>query len=116
MNMTTSLAALFAVQAAAKRLLPTNMPYVELGYSHVLKMSVVFQGGFVAWVAFWTMYGRGFSAETLQGVGSVGAACIAVVLVEPLIDVAVLAGVKALLGLRGLAGKVLTMLRLHHAA
>ncbi len=112
MNMTTLLAALFAMQALAKRVLPANMPYVDLGYSQVLKMSVMFQGGIIAWVAFWTIYGRGFGVETLQSVGSFGAAYMTVVLLEPLIDLALLAGAKAL---RGLGGTVFVTPRLHRA-
>ncbi|EWS56341.1 energy-coupling factor ABC transporter permease [Methylibium sp. T29] len=116
MNVTTLLAALFVMQAVAKRVLPANIPYVDLGYSHVLKMSVVFQGGIVAWVAFWTIFGRGFGAETLQGVGSFGLAYMTVVLLEPLIDLAALAGAKALHGLPGLGSTVLVTPRLHRAA
>lgn len=116
MNVTTLLAALFAMQAVAKRVLPADVPYVDLGYSHVLKMSVVFQGGIAAWVAFWTIYGRGFGAEALQGVGSFGLAYMTVVLLEPLIDLAVLAGAKALRGLPGLRSTVLVSPRLHRAA
>lgn len=116
MNVTTLLAALFAMQAVAKRVLPAKLPYVELGYVHVLKMSVVFQGGIVAWVAFWTIYGRGFGAETLQAVGSFGAAYMTVVLLEPLVDLAVLAAAKGLRGRAGQGGSVLLTRRLHHAA
>lgn len=114
MNVTTLLAALFAMQAVAKRVLPADVPYVDLGYSHVAKMSVVFQGGIVAWVAFWTVYGRGFGVETLQSVGSFGAAYMTVVLLEPLIDLAVLAAAKGLRGMSGKAGTVLMTPRLHH--
>jgi hypothetical protein len=113
MNVTTLLAALFAMQAVAKRVLPASVPYVELGYARVLRLSVVFQGGIVAWVAFWTVYGRGFGAETLQSVGSFGAAYMTVVLLEPLIDLAVLAAAKAL---RSLAGSAWVTPRLHAPA
>ena len=116
MNVTTLLAALFAMQAVAMRMLPANIPYVDLGYSHVLKMFVVFQGGIVAWVAFWTIFGRGLGAVNRQGVGSFGLACMTVVLLEPLIDLAVLVGAKALRGLPGLRGTVLVTPRLHRAA
>ena len=116
MNVTTLLAALFAMQAVAMRVPAANIPYVDLGYSHVLKMSVVFQGGIVAWVAFWTIFGRGFGAVNRQGVGSFGLACMTVVLLEPLIDLAVLAGAKSLRGLRGLRGAALVTPRLHRAA
>lgn len=113
MNMTTLLAALFAMQAVARRVLPANLPYVEMGYSQVLRMSVVFQGGIVAWVAFWTLYGRGFGADTLQGVSRFGLAYMTVVLLEPLIDLALLAAAK---GLRGLSGTPLLTPRLHRPA
>jgi hypothetical protein len=113
MNVTTLLAALFAMRAVARRVLPADVPYVDLGYAHVLKMSVVFQGGIVAWVAFWTIYGRGFGAETLQSVASFGAAYMTVVLLEPLLDLGLLAAAKAL---RGLSGSKLVTPRLHHAA
>lgn len=116
MNITTLLAALFAMQAVAKRVLPAKIPYVDLGYSHVLKMSLVFQGGIVAWVAFWTIFGRGFGAETLQDVGSFGLAYMTVVLLEPLIDLALLAGAKALRGLPGVGATMLVTPRLHRAA
>lgn len=116
MNVTTLLAALFAMQAVAKRVLPAKLAYVNLGYAHVLKMSVVFQGGIVAWVAFWTLYGRGIGAETLQGVGSFGAAYMSVVLLEPLIDLGVLAAAKWLRARSGARGSVLLTHRLHHAA
>ena len=113
MNTTTLLAALFAMQAVARRVLPANLPYVEMGYSHVLRMSAVFQGGIVAWVAFWTLYGQGFGADTLQSVGRFGLAYMAVVLLEPLIDLAVLAAAK---GLRGPSGRALVTPRLHQPA
>ncbi len=116
MNVTTLLAALFAMQAVAKRVLPAKLAYVDLGYAHVLKMSVVFQGGIVAWVAFWTLYGRGIGAETLQSVGSFGAAYMSVVLLEPLIDLGVLAAAKWLRARSGARGSVLLTHRLHHAA
>jgi ABC-type Co2+ transport system permease subunit len=115
-NVTTLLAALFAMQAVAKRVLPAKLAYVDLGYAHVLKMSVVFQGGIVAWVAFWTLYGRGIGAETLQSVGSFGAAYMSVVLLEPLIDLGVLAAAKWLRARSGARGSVLLTHRLHHAA
>ena len=117
MNMTTLLAALFAMQAAARRVLPENKAYVELGYTQVLKMSLVFQGGIVAWVVFWAIYGRGLGTDTLRNVGSFGLAYMTVVLVEPLVDLAVLAGAKGLRAASGTAlGTVLVTQRLHHAA
>lgn len=115
MNVTTLLAALFAMQTVAKRLLPTNLAYVDLGYGHVFKMSVVFQGGIVGWVAFWTIYGRGVGAETLQNIGTFGAAYMTVVLLEPLIDLGLLATAKWLRVGAGTGYSVMLTQRLHHA-
>jgi hypothetical protein len=103
MNVTTLLAALFVMQEVAKRVVPANLAYVDLSYSHVLKLSLVFQGSIVSWVAFWTIYGQGFSAPTLQSVATFGAAYMTVVLLEPLVDMALLAGAKALRGRPGAA-------------
>jgi hypothetical protein len=104
MNVTTLLAALFAMQAVAKRIVPANLAYVDLSYAHVFKLSLVFQGSIVTWVAFWTVYGQGLSAATLQSVAVFGAAYMTVLLLEPLVDMAVLAGAK---GLRGRPGAAL---------
>ena len=61
-----------------------------------LALSTAYQGGIVAWVAFWAFYGHGFSSENLASVGSFGLAYMSVVLLEPLIDLGVLAAAKAL--------------------
>jgi TctA family transporter len=47
-------------------------------------------------VAFWAIYGQGFEAANLAAIGSFGLAYMAVVLIEPIADLAVLAGAKAL--------------------
>jgi hypothetical protein len=114
MNVTTLLAALFALQSVAKRVIPANLAYVDLGYAQVFKMSVVFQGGIVAWVAFWTIYGRGLGAETLQSVGAFAAAYMTVVLLEPLISLGLLAAAKWLRARSGSGYSVLLTQRLHH--
>lgn len=44
-----------------------HISHVGPDYSHVLKMSAVFQGGIVAWLALWTINGRSFGAQALQG-------------------------------------------------
>lgn len=95
-NVTTLLVPLLAISALAKRLLPQDRAYVDLDYAHVLKLSGIYQGGVVAWVAFWAFYGQGVSAETFAAVGTFGAAYMLVVLVEPLADLAVLAVAKTL--------------------
>ncbi len=96
MNVTTLLAPLFAIHLLARRVVPATTAYVDLGYSQVLKLSVAYQGGIVAWVAFWAIYGQGFSATNLASIGTFGLAYMTVILLEPLVDLAALAGAKAL--------------------
>lgn len=101
MNVTTLLAPLFAMHLLARRIVPQQTAYVDLGYAQVLKLSAAYQGGIVAWVAFWALYGHGFGAENLAEIASFGGAYLLVLLVEPLVDLAVLAGAKSLDALRG---------------
>lgn len=98
MNVTTLLVPLFAVAALAARIVPPGTAYVDLSYAQVLKLSATFQGGVVAWVAFWALYGQGFGAGNLASIASFGLAYMAVVLIEPLVDLAVLAAAKSLRG------------------
>ncbi|GAA4228737.1 ABC-type Co2+ transport system permease subunit [Sagittula marina] len=95
-NVTTLLVPLFAITELARRIIPRQTAYVDLGYGEVLKLSALYQGGVVAWVAFWAIYGQGVGAENLSSVLSFGAAYMLVVIVEPVADLAVLAGAKAL--------------------
>lgn len=95
-NVTTLLVPLFAIEALARRVIPANTAYVDLKYADVAKLSLAFQGGVVAWVAFWAFYGSGFAMTA--SVLSFGAAYMLVVLIEPIADLAVLAGAKALKG------------------
>lgn len=112
-NVTTLLVPLFAMSELAKRVLPADTAYVDLAYRDVLKLSAVFQGGVVAWVAFWAFYGQGITLDTTASVLSFGGAYMLVVLIEPLADLAVLAGAKAL---RGLDKSGLVTTRLYNAA
>lgn len=96
MNVTTLLVPLFAVSMLARRVIPAGTAYVDLRYADVLKLSFAYQGGVIAWVAFWAFYGQG--AQAAAGIGMFGAAYITIVLIEPLVDLAVLAGAKALAG------------------
>ena len=96
LNVTTLLAPLFAIHLLARRVVPSTTTYVDLGYAQVLKLSVAYQGGIVAWVAFWAIYGQGFGAQNLASVGSFGLAYMTVVLLEPLVDLGALAIAKAL--------------------
>ena len=98
MNLTTLLVPLFALQALAGRIIAPGTAYVDLSYGQAFALSTAYQGGVVAWVAFWAIYGQG-----LAGIGAVatfGLAYMMVVLIEPLVDLAVLAGAKSLRGLR----------------
>ena len=95
-NTTTLLVPLFAVSALAKRIIAPDTAYVDLSYTQALKLSTTYQAGVVAWVAFWAFYGQGFGAETFTAVTSFGVAYMLVVIIEPLVDLAVLAGAKAL--------------------
>lgn len=100
-NVTTLLAPLFGIHLLAKKIIPENTAYVDLTYAQTLQLSAAYQGGIVAWVAFWAFYGQGFGADNLASVGSFGLAYMSVILVEPLIDLGVLAGAKALHSLKG---------------
>jgi hypothetical protein len=100
MNVTTLLLPLFIVSAIAERIVPKQTAYQNLSYGQVLQLSLVYQGGIVSWVAFWALYGQGFGAENTADVLSFGTAYISVIVLEPLIDLSLLAGVKMLPGLR----------------
>lgn len=101
MNVTTLLVPLFAVQALAARIIAPDTPYVDLKYSQALALSTTYQAGIVAWVAFWAIYADGFTATNLSSIATFGAAYMLVIVIEPLADLAVLAGAKALSGLKG---------------
>ncbi len=96
MNMTTLLLPLFAMSMVAKRVISPNTAYVDISYKQTLQLSLMYQGGIVAWVAFWAFYGQGFGAESVSSVASFSLAYMSVVLLEPVLDLAVLAGAKTL--------------------
>ena len=96
MNVTTLIVPLWGLSLLAKRIIPDHKPYVETTYLQALSLSAAYQGGIVAWVAFWAIYGHGFSADNLSAVASFGGAYMTVVILEPLIDLGVLAGAKTL--------------------
>jgi ABC-type Co2+ transport system permease subunit len=85
----------------ARKMIPAKTAYKDVTYGQALALSTSYQAGIVGWVAFWALYGHGFSLENLAQIGSFGAAYMTVILVEPLIDLAVLAVAKALPTLRG---------------
>lgn len=113
MNVTTLLVPLFAVAALSRRIIAPNTPYVDLSYRQALGLSTAFQSGIVAWVAFWAFYGQGFTAENALSILTFGSAYMTVVILEPLLDLAVLAGAKAT---RRLCGSALVERRLYQVA
>ena len=113
MNVTTLLVPLYGVSLLAKRIIPANTPYVELKYGQALALSTAYQGGIVAWVAFWAIYGQGFAAANLASIATFGAAYMTVILLEPLADLGVLATAKLF---RQLLGTKLVQQRVYHAA
>ena len=113
MNVTTLLVPLWGLSLLAKKIIPPRTPYVEVTYWQALALSTAYQGGIVAWVAFWAFYGNGFGAESLASVGTFGAAYMTVILLEPLVDLGVLAVARMM---TPRVGRHLVHNRLHHAA
>jgi ABC-type Co2+ transport system permease subunit len=103
MNVTTLLVPLFALTALARHIIAPNTPYVDLKYHQALALSTTYQAGIVIWVAFWALYGQGFTTENAAAITSFGGAYLLVIIIEPLVDLAVLAAAKALRQLRGSA-------------
>lgn len=113
MNVTTLLVPLFALSALARRIIPENTAYKDVKYAQCLALSTAYQAGVVAWVGFWAVYGQGVGAANLAEIGTFGMAYMAVILIEPLADLAVLAAAKAL---HGHSGSVAFHSRLFKAA
>ncbi|RYA22336.1 cobalt transporter [Malaciobacter halophilus] len=95
-NVTTLLVPLFAMMYIANKIIPKKTAYKDINYKDALRLSVMYQGGIVSWVAFWALYGQGFGIENLSSVLSFSLAYMSVVILEPFIDLAVLAGAKSL--------------------
>jgi ABC-type Co2+ transport system permease subunit len=95
MNMTTLLVPLFALQFVAHKAIAPETPYVKLKYRQALTLSAAYQAGIVSWVAFWAVYGQGLSVETLSSIATFGVAYLSVIILEPLVDLGVLAAAKA---------------------
>jgi len=96
MNVTTLLVALFAMQALARRIIAPDTAYVDLKYRQALALSTAYQGAVVSCVAFWVIYGQGVGLANLSAIVTFGGAYMLVVIVEPLVDLGVLALAKAL--------------------
>ncbi|MEW8029070.1 MAG: energy-coupling factor ABC transporter permease [Candidatus Thiodiazotropha sp.] len=101
MNVTSLLVPLLLVDALARRLIPAKTAYKDVKYGQALALSTAYQGGVIAWVAFWAFYGNGFGAENLIQVGSFSAAYLTVIIIEPVLDLAILATAKSLHQLKG---------------
>jgi hypothetical protein len=110
-NVSTLLFPLFAIHELARRTIAPEQPYVDLRYRDVLKLSLAFQGGIVLWVAFWVFYGQG--AGVWSEVLAFAGAYLLVVVIEPVIDLAVLALAKAL---HRFKDSPVFVRRLHHPA
>ncbi|WP_250655743.1 energy-coupling factor ABC transporter permease [Alkalimarinus coralli] len=95
MNVTTLLVPLYGMNMVARKIIPANVAYKDITYSQTLRLSLTYQGGIIAWVAFWALYGGGFSAENLNAVATFSLAYTSVIVLEPLVDLAVLAIAKA---------------------
>lgn len=111
-NVTTLIVPLVAIKFLADKLISPETAYVDIKYKDALALSTAYQGGVVLWVAFWAFYGQGFGAATTSSVFMFGGAYMLVVLIEPLVDLAVLAGAKSV---RGLARTGLVTPRLFNA-
>jgi len=93
-NVTTLLASMLILYGSSRKIIPSNMAYRDISYSQMLKISMVWEGAIVSWVAFWAFYGQGFSTENLHNVALFGSSYMLVVLIEPLVDLALLSAVK----------------------
>ncbi|HHD80876.1 MAG TPA: cobalt transporter [Campylobacterales bacterium] len=93
-NVTTLLASMLILYQATKKIVPKGTAYKDITYSQMLKMSLIWEGAIVSWVAFWAFYGQGFTVENIHNVLTFGGAYMLVVILEPLIDLAILSGVK----------------------
>lgn len=113
MNVTTLLVPLWAISQLAAKIIPQRTAYVDVSYGQAFALSTAYQGGIVAWVAFWALYGHGFTAENLVDITTFGGAYMTVVLIEPLVDLAVLAAAKSL---RKYSQGPMFSRRLHQAA
>jgi ABC-type Co2+ transport system permease subunit len=113
MNLTTLLIPLFGLTALARRIIAPTTPYVDLKYGQVFALSTAFQTGIVLWVSFWAFYGLGFTAHSVRSITVFAASYVAIILIEPLIDLAVLATAKLI---RSTRANLVLEERLHAAA
>lgn len=94
-NVTTLLASILMLNMASKKIISAGVAYKDISYAQMLQLSIVWEGAIVSWVAFWALYGQGFGAENIENVLKFGAGYMSVIIIEPLVDLAVLSAVKA---------------------
>ena len=94
-NVTTLLASMLMLHIATKKIIPQKMAYKDITYTQMFKMSVVWEGAIISWVAFWAFYGQGFTIENIQNVSTFASAYLLVIILEPLIDLVILSIIKA---------------------
>lgn len=94
MNVTTLVAPLLVMSVLAKRIIPARTAYKDIGYRQVLMLSACYQSGIVAWVSFWVLYQQGLNVTTLAALGVFGLSYVVVVMIEPLVDLGLLALAK----------------------
>jgi len=94
MNVTTLLLPLFVMSSVARKTIAPNTAYVDISYKQAFQLSLAYQGGIIAWVAFWAFYGMGVTATSAASIFTFGAAYLIVVAVEPILDLAILATAK----------------------
>ncbi|WP_338014050.1 energy-coupling factor ABC transporter permease [Bradyrhizobium canariense] len=99
-NVTTLLVPLFAIQALANRLIPSNTAYRDLQYNMALALSSAYHSGIVVCVAFWALYGAGFGTPNLYDIAWFAVSYALVALVQMEVDLALLALAKQI-GRRG---------------
>mgnify|MGYP002878893017 FL=1 len=94
-NISTLLFPLYAVSYISKKIIPADIAYTDLKYTHVISLTGIYQGGIILWVAFWCFYGQGFNQETFYNVGVFSLAYSTVIGIECLLDVGLLATLKS---------------------
>ncbi len=94
-NLTTLLASMIILNLASKKIIAQGVAYKDITYTQMVKISIVWEGAIVSWVAFWALYGQGFSVENIENILSFGSAYMLVIIIEPLVDMAILSMVKS---------------------
>ncbi|RCL00063.1 MAG: hypothetical protein JSC188_001105 [Candidatus Tokpelaia sp. JSC188] len=91
MNITTLLIPLYLVNYAAQSIISRKTPYRDVKYWQALTLSLLYQAGIVSWVGFWVAYGKAFNAVLLNDVLVFIFSYMSVIIIEPLIDLVILA-------------------------